>query len=250
MLKGSLIGDVIIELSEIDSTNNYAMRLIDEGMAEHGMIVRADFQTKGKGQLANLWLAEESKNLLISAIIDTREFAIEKQFFLNAATCLSVAEMLMTNYNIPHVSIKWPNDIYAGDKKIAGSVIENSLRGSQWTNAVVGIGLNVNQAVFSDLNRATSMFNQTQEKQKVKSVLKNLLKILNKHFLKIGNNEDALFEAFNQNLYKVNKEIAFTKKNELYKGIVKGVNAFGELEVEVAGKLKRYRHKEIEMVLS
>ena len=250
MLKGSLIGDVIIELSEIDSTNNYAMRLIDEGMAEHGMVVRADFQTKGKGQLANLWLAEESKNLLISAIIDTREFAIEKQFFLNAATCLSVAEMLMTNYNIPHVSIKWPNDIYAGDKKIAGILIENSLRGSQWTNAVVGIGLNVNQAVFSDLNRATSMFNQTQEKQKVKSVLKNLLKILNKHFLKIGNNEDALFEAFNQNLYKVNKEIAFTKKNELYKGIVKGVNAFGELEVEVAGKLKRYRHKEIEMVLS
>lgn len=250
MLKGSLIGDVIIELSEIDSTNNYAMRLIDEGMAEHGMIVRADFQTKGKGQLANLWLAEESKNLLISAIIDTREFAIEKQFFLNAATCLSVAEMLMTNYNIPHVSIKWPNDIYAGDKKIAGILIENSLRGSQWTNAVVGIGLNVNQAVFSDLNRATSMFNQTQEKQKVKSVLKNLLKILNKHFLKIGNNEDALFEAFNLNLYKVNKEIAFTKKNELYKGIVKGVNAFGELEVEVAGKLKRYRHKEIELVLS
>lgn len=250
MLKGSLIGDVIIELSEIDSTNNYAMRLIDEGMAEHGMVVRADFQTKGKGQLANLWLAEESKNLLISAIIDTREFAIEKQFFLNAATCLSVAEMLMTNYNIPHVSIKWPNDIYAGDKKIAGILIENSLRGSQWTNAVVGIGLNVNQAVFSDLNRATSMFNQTQEKQKVKSVLKNLLKILNKHFLKIGNNEDALFEAFNQNLYKVNKEIAFTKKNELYKGIVKGVNAFGELEVEVAGKLKRYRHKEIELVLS
>jgi BirA family biotin operon repressor/biotin-[acetyl-CoA-carboxylase] ligase len=250
MLKGSLIGDVIIELSEIDSTNNYAMRLIDEGMAEHGMVVRADFQTKGKGQLANLWLAEESKNLLISAIIDTREFAIEKQFFLNAATCLSVAEMLMTNYNIPHVSIKWPNDIYAGDKKIAGILIENSLRGSQWTNAVVGIGLNVNQAVFSDLNRATSMFNQTQEKQKVKSVLKNLLKILNKHFLKIGNNEDALFEAFNQNLYKVNKEITFTKKNELYKGIVKGVNAFGELEVEVAGKLKRYRHKEIELVLS
>jgi BirA family biotin operon repressor/biotin-[acetyl-CoA-carboxylase] ligase len=250
MQKGSLIGDVIIELSEIDSTNNYAMRLIDEGMAEHGMVVRADFQTKGKGQLANLWLAEEGKNLLISIIIDTRAFAIEKQFFLNAATCLSVAEMLMTNYNIPHVSIKWPNDIYAGDKKIAGILIENSLRGSQWTNAVVGIGLNVNQAVFSDLNRATSLFNQTQEKQKVKSVLKNLLKILNKHFLKIGTDEQALFEAFNQNLYKVNKEIVFTKKNEWYKGIVKGVNVQGELELEVEGKLKRYKHKEIELVLS
>jgi hemerythrin len=108
----------------------------------------------------------------------------------------------------------------------------------------------VNQAVFSDLNRATSLFNQTQEKQKVKSVLKDLLKILNKHFLKIGNDEQALFEAFNQNLYKVNKEILFTKKNEWYKGIVKGVNVQGELELEVEGKLKRYKHKEIELVLS
>lgn len=250
MLKSSLIGDVIIELSEIDSTNNYAMRLIDEGMAEHGMTIRADFQTKGKGQFANLWLAEESKNLLISIIIDTKAFAIEKQFFLNAATCLSVAEMLMTNYNIPHVSIKWPNDIYAGDKKIAGILIENSLRGTQWTNAVVGIGLNVNQALFSDLNRATSILNETNVKQKVNFVLKNILKILNKQFLKIGTKEHELFESFNLNLYKLNKEIIFIKKNEMYKGIIKGVNVQGELELEVEGKMKRFKHKEIELVLS
>jgi BirA family biotin operon repressor/biotin-[acetyl-CoA-carboxylase] ligase len=250
MLKSSLIGDVIIELSEIDSTNNYAMRLIDEGMAEHGMTIRADFQTKGKGQFANLWLAEESKNLLISIIIDTKAFAIEKQFFLNAATCLSVAEMLMTNYNIPHVSIKWPNDIYAGDKKIAGILIENSLRGTQWTNAVVGIGLNVNQAVFSDLNRATSILNETNVKQKVNLVLKNVLKIVNKQFLKIGTKEHELFESFNLNLYKLNKEILFIKKNEMYKGIIKGVNVQGELELEVEGKMKRFKHKEIELVLS
>jgi BirA family biotin operon repressor/biotin-[acetyl-CoA-carboxylase] ligase len=226
------------------------MRLIDEGMAEHGMTIRADFQTKGKGQFANLWLAEESKNLLISIIIDTKAFAIEKQFFLNAATCLSVAEMLMTNYNIPHVSIKWPNDIYAGDKKIAGILIENSLRGTQWTNAVVGIGLNVNQALFSDLNRATSILNETNVKQKVNFVLKNVLKILNKQFLKIGTKEHELFESFNLNLYKLNKEIIFIKKNEMYKGIIKGVNVQGELELEVEGKMKRFKHKEIELVLS
>jgi BirA family biotin operon repressor/biotin-[acetyl-CoA-carboxylase] ligase len=64
MLKTSPIGDLIIELSEIDSTNNYAMRLINEGMAEHGMTIRADFQTNGKGQHGNVWQAQESKNLL------------------------------------------------------------------------------------------------------------------------------------------------------------------------------------------
>lgn len=250
MQKTSLIGDVIIELSEIDSTNNYAMRLIDEGMAEHGMTIRADFQTNGKGQLGNVWMAEESKNLLVSIIVDTKAFAIEKQFFLNAITCLSIAEMLMTNYNIPHVSIKWPNDIYAGDKKIAGILIENSLRGSQWTNAVVGIGLNVNQTLFSDLNRATSMLKETNEKQKVNLVLKNLLKLMNKQFVKIITKEDELLKSFNQNLYKLNKEISFKRKNEMYKGIVRGVNVQGELELEVEGKIKRFKHKEIELVLS
>jgi BirA family biotin operon repressor/biotin-[acetyl-CoA-carboxylase] ligase len=72
MIQNSAFGETIIELNEIDSTNNYAMRLINEGMAEHGLVIKADFQTHGKGQLGNVWIAEESKNLLCSVILDTR----------------------------------------------------------------------------------------------------------------------------------------------------------------------------------
>lgn len=78
-------------------------------------------------------------------------------------TCVSVTELLMQQYNIPNVSIKWPNDIYAGNKKIAGILIENNIRGSQWTFAVVGIGLNINQEEFSYLKTATSMKNELKK---------------------------------------------------------------------------------------
>lgn len=250
MQKFSPIGEVIIELSDIDSTNNYAMRLIDEGMAEHGMVVRADFQTNGKGQLGNVWMAEESKNLLCSVIVDTKGFAVEKQFFLNMATCLSVAELLMTNYNLPNVSIKWPNDIYADNKKIAGILIENSIRGNQWQNAIIGIGLNVNQEQFPDLNRATSILKTTNKKQKITVVLKSLLKILNKYYQKLNVAEKEIQQHFNQNLFMFEKEITFSKKNETYRGIVRGVNTQGEIEIEVEHKLKKFKHKEIELILS
>ena len=130
MLRNSVIGEVLIELLEIDSTNNYAMRLINEGMAEHGMTIRADYQTEGRGQQGKNWLSEESKNLLFTTILDTTGFSIQKQFILNTFTCLSVAEFLMTNIGLREVSIKWPNDIYAENKKIAGILIENIIRGT------------------------------------------------------------------------------------------------------------------------
>ena len=143
MLKTSPIGDLIIELSEIDSTNNYAMRLINEGMAEHGMAILADFQTNGKGQHGNIWQAQESKNLLCSIILDTHGFPLEKQFLLNTMACLAVADTLIQQYLLQDVSIKWPNDIYAGKRKIAGILIENQIRGVSWSHAVIGIGLNI-----------------------------------------------------------------------------------------------------------
>lgn len=249
MLKNSPIGDIIIELSEIDSTNNYAMRLVDEGMAEHGTVIRADYQSAGRGQMGNTWLAEESKNLLCSVIIDTSTFPIEQQFYLNAVTCLAVADMLMSVYQIPNVSIKWPNDIYAAHKKIAGILIENSIRGSQWSHAIVGIGLNVNQQIFPDINRATSMVNITGQKNRLNQVLKNLLKIYNQYFKKMGSQQSELLLAFNQNLYAYQREIHFLKKNETYKGIVQGVNPQGEIEIMLNGKVKKFKHKEIELML-
>jgi BirA family biotin operon repressor/biotin-[acetyl-CoA-carboxylase] ligase len=249
MPKKSIIGDVIIELTNIDSTNNYAMRLINEGMAEHGVVVRADFQTAGKGQLGNTWQAEESKNLLMSVILDTRAFQIENQFYLNAAACLSVADTMMHTYNVRDVSIKWPNDIYAGNRKLAGILIENNIRGNSWSNAVIGIGLNVNQTQFADLNRATSLALEVQKPLKVSHIMKQVLKSFNHYFGVLSTEQDAVLRSFNKLLMGVDTQIAFTKNYELQEGILLGVDSYGLLEIKQGTKLKKFKHKEIEQVI-
>lgn len=249
MLKISPIGDLIIELTEIDSTNNYAMRLINEGMAEHGMVVRADFQTHGKGQHGNLWMAEESKNLLISVILDTQGIAIESQFMLNVVACLSVTELLTQVYKFQDVSIKWPNDIYAGKQKIAGILIENQIRGSQWSHAVMGIGLNVNQMNFNDLNRATSMALCSGKTFKVNQVLKQFNKLLNQHFGRLLSGDNTLLLQYNQQLMYMGAEIHYRKNFEYFKGSLQGVTEQGLIQILTERKLKSFIHKEIELIL-
>jgi BirA family biotin operon repressor/biotin-[acetyl-CoA-carboxylase] ligase len=232
------------------------MRLINEGMAEHGLTIKADFQTHGKGQLGNTWMAEESKNLLCSVILDTKGFEIEKQFILNCMTCVSVTELLMQQYNIPNVSIKWPNDIYAGNKKIAGILIENNIRGSQWTFAVVGIGLNINQEEFSYLKTATSMKNELKKEFKVNMVLKQLLKKLASSLNEFKKNPNSLLVTYNNYLMHVQQEIQFMYKYELKKGILKRVTDQGLIEIAEMphdrikeSKIKCYKHKEIELLI-
>jgi len=249
MRRNSTIGDVIIELIEIDSTNNYAMRLLNEGMAEHGMAIRADFQSNGKGQHGNVWHAEECKNLLLSVILDTHSFSLDKLFYFNAFSCICIADLLMSVYNLRDISIKWPNDIYAGDKKIAGILIENNIRGTTWTNAIIGIGLNVNQTHFTDLHRATSIAIESALTVKINLVLENLLKSMNKFIHRLDTNPEELLKMYNASLYKLNKQISFSKNSEMYTGKLVGVNESGQIEIEVKNNIQKFKHKEIEFIL-
>lgn len=250
MHKSSPIGDVIIELTEIDSTNNYAMRLLNEGMAEHGLVIQADFQTAGRGQQGNIWLSEESKNLLFSIVLDTSGLPVDSQFMLNAMTTVSIANLLMTEYQLPDVKIKWPNDVYAGKRKVSGILIENQLRGSSWSNSIIGIGLNVNQRNFPDMLRASSILNETGKLQKLNQVLKKFLTIYNQNFLTLLTDYHLHFNLYNNMLFNQGMEINFIKNHEMYKGKVIMVNERGELQLEVNGRIKSYKHKEIDILLS
>jgi BirA family biotin operon repressor/biotin-[acetyl-CoA-carboxylase] ligase len=225
------------------------MRLINEGMAEHGMTIRADFQTMGKGQHGNSWLAEESKNLLFTYILDTKGFQLQDQFLLNTFACLSVAEYLMTKADMSDIHIKWPNDIYADNKKIAGILIENIIRGTTWTHAIIGVGLNVNQTHFPDMNWATSMQIERGKSYKINLIMKDLLKIMNHNFRKFEQTPDSMLIAYNNLLYKVSSEIMFTKNHEFYRGTLMGTDRNGLLQISVDGKTKSFKHKEIELIL-
>ena len=147
----------IIELDFTDSTNNYAMRLIDGNTAQHGLTIVANRQTNGKGQRGKTWVDEPGQSLLMSIIVVPRHL-LAHQFMFNASVATAIANVLQKLCNSWQVNIKWPNDIIVNDKKAGGILIENVLRGSNWTHSVIGLGLNIRQEVFpDDLPFATSL---------------------------------------------------------------------------------------------
>lgn len=138
----------IIWLEETESTNEEARRRISD--IDNLSVVAAARQTAGKGQRGNTWSSEAGKNLTFSIVLKyERSVQAYDQFCVSEIAALAVVDLLSA-YGI-EAKIKWPNDIYVGNKKICGILIENAISGNYLTYSIVGIGLNVNQRDFSPL---------------------------------------------------------------------------------------------------
>ena len=146
----------IIHIDETDSTN----RWLRDSSTVPGVCVVADYQTAGKGCGSNSWESERGKNLLFSMLIHPEKLSANRQFLVSMAMANSIAKVV-SKY-VKDVSIKWPNDIYVGDRKICGILIENRLQGSVIKDSILGVGLNVNQLRFvSDAPNPVSLANLT-----------------------------------------------------------------------------------------
>ena len=149
-----ILGVPLIELSTIDSTNIYAMAQIKEGLDESGSCFRADYQTHGKGQHGRIWESSKGQNILCSYILelekldDLKKWTPTDQIGFSAAIALGIRAFFEAHTN-GDTKIKRPNDIYWRDRKAGGILIENLLKGTAWTWTVIGIGININQTVFS-----------------------------------------------------------------------------------------------------
>ena len=158
-----LLGAPFIELSTIDSTNIYAMDQIKQGLAKSGSCYTADFQTNGKGQHGRVWESSKGQNLLCSYILELNTLDALKnwtptdQIGFSAAIALG-ARAFFAAFAGSETKIKKPNDIYFSDRKAGGILIENLVRGKEWTWTVIGIGMNINQSSFSSaaVNRVSS----------------------------------------------------------------------------------------------
>lgn len=139
-----------------DSTNLQALNYLSKTSPQPGFMLIADYQTDGKGQFGRNWESASGKNLLCSYIFGPLNWSLDHLFNLHLISALSVLNLLR-EHQIPNLTVKWPNDIYTGSKKIAGILIQNIIKENclQWT--VLGIGINVNQSVFSEGLNASSM---------------------------------------------------------------------------------------------
>lgn len=141
----------IIWLESVDSTNNEAKRRIAR-LADMSVIAAYE-QTAGRGQRENIWLSEPGKNLTASIVLKhdgtiLSRVSADNQFIISEMISKAVVGLL-ADYGVV-ARIKWPNDIYVGDKKICGILIEHTLRGSSIINSIIGVGLNVNQTEFDE----------------------------------------------------------------------------------------------------
>jgi BirA family biotin operon repressor/biotin-[acetyl-CoA-carboxylase] ligase len=170
--------NLITFLTEVDSTNNEAARHLHE--APHGAVWAAAFQSAGKGQQENRWESEAGKNLLFSILLRPMCFRAEAQFLLSQAVSLGVCDYLR-NEGLP-AQIKWPNDIYVGEKKIAGLLLEHHVCGEYISATIAGVGLNVNQQHFVCAPQATSMRTEMKKEFDLQTVLKGLLAAIFRYY--------------------------------------------------------------------
>lgn len=218
-------------LDSVDSTNNYAMARINEGMAQHGMAWYAHEQTEGKGQRGRQWHSEAGSNILMSMAIKPLASFADNPFYLStlvAETCNSFLRKISGE----EFFIKWPNDLYWRDRKTGGILIENKYYGSQWQWAVIGIGINVNQEHFDDQARLATSLKMVSNKEQYNPL--TLARELQEFLLEKINLFDAaniagLLHDYNLVLYKRGSIVKLRKENAVFSTCIEAVNAHGQL---------------------
>jgi BirA family biotin operon repressor/biotin-[acetyl-CoA-carboxylase] ligase len=179
-------GNYLIKLEEVDSTNTYLSSLAAKEKLPDGSVVCAANQYAGKGQRGNSWQVEKNMNLTFSILYFPTFMSIDKQFLLSQAISLGVYDYLITKCR--SVTIKWPNDLYVGNKKIGGLLIENAIKGDKLAQVIIGVGLNINQASFDlSLTNATSLSLENKELYNLDAELLDLLTSIERRFLQWKN---------------------------------------------------------------
>jgi BirA family biotin operon repressor/biotin-[acetyl-CoA-carboxylase] ligase len=222
----------IIKLNAIDSTNDFLKDLSRNQSIDNFTVVIAQKQTNGKGQMGATWYSDEGKNLIMSILIKDVLQNFDEIFHLNVAVALSILHVL-DDFNIPKLSVKWPNDIMSDHKKICGILIENSFKLDTKIESVVGIGLNVNQRKFDDLPKASSMAVVAENEFDLDLILNKIIFQIKKNCSWIlSNQSDKLWQEYHKHLFKINVPMAFEDANHnKFMGIIKGVSTDGRLQV-------------------
>lgn len=240
------IGKYIIRLDTVDSTNNYAAALFVKDKPAEGTVIMADYQDAGRGQRTTKWESERAKNLLVSFIFYP-QIDVADYFFINQCVSLAVHEVV-ENELVNNVKIKWPNDIMVNDRKVAGILIENSIRGNDFMYSLAGIGMNVNQIVFNRYSTEATSFALEQKKNFIVPDLLNKLCGSLKTWYQALNNEehDRIALAYSKRLFRKDEWCEYEIADEKIKGAIRGVSEDGKLIIEKEnGEKVKFNLKEV-----
>jgi BirA family transcriptional regulator, biotin operon repressor / biotin---[acetyl-CoA-carboxylase] ligase len=250
------LGKVWEHFDELPSTNDFLANLPQN---TEGSLVTTFNQTAGRGQMGNRWLAEPNQNLAYSIRLHPTFLQANEQFHLNKIVALAVHDLIekeISNFKfqIPNEtttqrsneppsnfkletsnSIKWANDIFIGDKKVCGILIQNTLLGSRLQASIIGIGVNINQLIFpSDIN-ATSLSLETGQLFDLMPFVKKLTQCLEFRYLQLKSaiNFNKIHEEYLSKMYRFGVDAIFrrTIDDSVFMGKIVGVSTTGQLEI-------------------
>jgi BirA family biotin operon repressor/biotin-[acetyl-CoA-carboxylase] ligase len=258
---GNPIGTPFIELQSVDSTNKYAMGLVHrdhlpdgQDEAQHGTSIFTHEQTSGKGRRGKKWVSEKDLNIALSILLNPYPLRVQEQFRLSICIAVSVHEFFY-NYAGDKTSIKWPNDLYWRDRKAGGILIENVIGTGQsatgnWQWAIVGIGININQAIFpDDLPNAVSLKQITGKNYQPIELAKELCSVIEKNYQALIKGKfESLFNNYQIHLYKKDEKVKLKKDNRVFETTIKAVSETGQLITQHSIE-ERFDFGEVEWVL-
>ncbi len=249
-MKTLFVGQNSIHVESVDSTNSYASEMLRQIELSEGSIIYTFEQLNGRGQRGNTWESEPLKNVALSLVLYPKFLAIEKQFLLTKITSLAVAdlmaELLKDVINPKEIKIKWPNDIYVNTKKIAGILIENTLKEVSIVSSIIGIGININQQNFNSVN-AVSLAMLSNKDFDLIYVIERLCVYLEARYLQLKSNKfEQIDKAYMERLYLNGAWANFVFSETVFEGKINGVSKLGKLQIEMkSGETKEFDLKEV-----
>lgn len=239
-------GQQLVWLPTCPSTNSEAQSLILQNRASEGCTVITDFQTAGRGQRGNQWVAAPAENLMLSVVWQPTFLAATEQFRLSQAVALGVHDWAVALLGPdPKLKLKWPNDLYYGSQKLGGILIENSLSGPKIQYSIIGIGLNINQQAF-ELPTATSFSLLTGRAYPREALAARLLECLERRYLQLRAGQvGTLRRDYLQALYRYQEIHPFIIDGQTVSGQIVGVEEDGRLAVAIGNELRRFGMQEI-----
>ncbi|MFA5818944.1 MAG: biotin--[acetyl-CoA-carboxylase] ligase [Bacteroidales bacterium] len=245
-----IIGSKLFFFDNLPSTNTHAAHLLKSSDLPEGAIVYTNYQSAGRGQMGNKWESEEGKNLLISIVLFPSMINPADQFLISMTVSLGICDFLKRYISV--CAIKWPNDIYVNNDKIAGILIENSIMGDQIENTIAGIGLNINQEKFlSNAPNPVSLSLLTGSSYDLATCLNQLASDLDKRYKQLISEHFAeIKHEYVSRLYRLNELSKYRDRSGIFTGRIITVTDNGRLQIErEPGNISEYSFKEVDFIL-
>ncbi len=233
----------------LKSTNLYADKLVSSGRLKEPAWIRTDDQFAGKGQGDHAWVSEPGKNLTGSLVLFPQGLSGSDQFVISMVLSLAAADFL--ELFLDNVSIKWPNDLYAGNRKIGGILIETAIMGSSVKYAVLGIGLNINQTVFpSDLPNPVSLTLLSGTTFVLDELEDLFLESFRNRYRMIEQNQLTLIrQEYLKRLYRFREFAPYHSGGKWFRAKITGISRFGHLVLEDEnGKVREFAFQEVDFI--